>query len=165
MTADFMYGVVGLSGGTDIGPVMVTLGGTASRLLVDGFAGYTIVGDEHSVLAIEARGGVRYQRTDVEASVDVGGSTVTPPQILDTGRDVLVGARVFVRPSGRFLLSSTIDTGVLGTSTSTWSAAADAGSRIGSHVMMSLGWRSLTMEGSHVSMVMQGPRAAVQALF
>ena len=165
LSGDFMYGVVGLTGGTSLGPLMVTVNGTASSLLVDGFAGYTLAGDEHSVVSIEARGGVRYQRTDVSAAVDVGDSPVAQPALSDAGRDFLAGARVYVRPASWFYVSGAGDFGVFGTSNRTWSASADASARLGSRVVLSLGWRTLTIESPNVSMVMHGPRAALQLVF
>jgi hypothetical protein len=144
---------------------MVTVNGTASSLLVDGFAGYRVAGDDHSVVSLEARGGIRYQRTEVAAAVDLGGSPVASPAIVDAARDVLTGARVFVRPSSRLYFTGAADVGVFGTSNITWSASADASLQLGSRVLMSLGWRTLTIEGANVSMVMHGPRAAVQLLF
>lgn len=165
LAGDLMYGVVGLTGGNTVGPVMVGVNGEASSLLVDGFAGYTIAGDDHSPLAFEVRGGIRYQRTAVTAAVDISGMPVAQPAILDAGRDALAGARVFVRPTERVSLSATGDIGVIGTSTTTWSAAADASVRIGSHVSLSLGYRTLTLDRPHMSMVMHGPRAALQLLF
>jgi hypothetical protein len=165
LSGDLMYGVVGLDGGSAVGPLMVTVNGTASSLLVDGFAGYRVAGDDHSVVSLEARGGIRYQRTEVAAAVDLGGSPVASPAIVDAARDVLTGARVFVRPSSRLYFTGAADVGVFGTSNITWSASADASLQLGSRVLMSLGWRTLTIEGANVSMVMHGPRAAVQLLF
>jgi hypothetical protein len=165
LSGDLMYGVVGLAGGNSVGPVMVTVTGEASSLLVDGFAGYEIAGDEHSPVAFEVRGGIRYQRTAVLAAVDVGGTPVAQPAVVDAGRDALAGARVFVRPTDRVFLTGTGDIGVAGTSSTTWSAAADASVRIGSHVVLSLGYRTLTLDRPHMSMVMHGPRAALQLVF
>lgn len=164
-SGDFMYGVVGLAGGNSVGPLMVTVNGTASSLLVDGFAGYTLAGDEHSVLAFEARGGIRYQRTEVAGAVGLDGMPVASPGLVDAGRDALAGGRAFFRPSPRFSFSAAGDIGVVGTSNSTWSASADASVRVTSHVQLSLGYRTLTVERANVSMVMHGPRAALQLLF
>jgi len=165
VSGDFMYGVVGIDGGNSVGPLMVKVAGTASSLLVDGAVGYRLAGDEHSLMSFEARAGIRYQRTEVAAAVDVDGSPVMQPQIVDAGRDVLAGARVFVRPSSRFYLSTTADVGVAGSSTSTWSVAADASLRVTSRVLLSAGWRTLSIERANLSMVMHGPRAALQFLF
>jgi len=165
LSGDLMYGVVGLAGGNSLGPVMVTVTGEASSLLVDGFAGYTIAGDDHSPVAFETRAGIRYQRTEVAGAVDVGGMPIAQPGLSDAGRDVLAGARVFVRPSTRVFITGTADIGVAGSSSTTWSAAADATVRLGSHVMLSLGYRTLTIDRPHVSMIMHGPRAALQLAF
>jgi hypothetical protein len=165
LAGDLMYGVVGLEGGNSVGPVMVTVNGEASSLLVDGFAGYELLGDDRSPVAFEARGGVRYQSTAVTAAVDVGGTPVAQPAIVDAGRDALAGGRVFVRPTERVTITGTADVGVYGTSSMTWSAAADASVRLGSHVLVSLGYRTLTIDRPHMSMVMHGPRAALQLLF
>ncbi|MBX3158572.1 MAG: hypothetical protein KF773_21560 [Deltaproteobacteria bacterium] len=162
---DFMYGVVDVDGATDVGPLSVMLAGTASSLLVDGFVGYRLLGDVDSLLSLEARGGVRYQRTSIAGSVEVSGNNVSPPEYVDAASDGLAGAQVTLRPSRRFALSSTVDLGVFGASTNTWSAAADASVRITSHVLFSLGYRTLTTERANVHLVMHGPRAALQVLF
>ncbi len=164
-SGDLMYGVVDVNGGTTVGPLMVTLDGTASSLLVDGTAGYLVAGNDHSVLSLEARGGVRYQRTSVSGSVGVGGSPIASTEQNNAGADAVAGARVFVRPTNRFYVSSALDLGVFGSSNLTWSASADASVRITSHVMLSLGWRTLTMDRANVSIVMKGPRAALQLTF
>ena len=44
-------------------------------------------------------------------------------------------------------------------------AAADASMRVTSRVQLSLGWRTLTTDRAQVSIVMHGPRAAIQFLF
>jgi len=162
---DLMYGVVALDGAKEVGPLMVTLNGTASSLLVDGTAGYLLAGGEQSVLSLEARAGVRYQRTAIAGSVDVAGAVVAAPKYGDAAADALAGAHVVVRPLRRVHLSGTFDLGVLGASTSTWSASADAGVRVSKYVLLSLGWRTLTTERTNVSIVMHGPRAAVQLMF
>jgi hypothetical protein len=36
---------------------------------------------------------------------------------------------------------------------------------LSSHVLVSAGWRTLTMDRAQVSLAMQGPRAAVQLVF
>jgi len=163
LTGDGMYGVVGLDGGTAVGPLMVTLDGTASSLLVDGIAGYRLV--DRGPLALEARAGVRYQRTAIAGTVGIGGSDVASTEQVDAAIDAVAGGRVFVRPTGWFYLSSSVDLGVVGNSTLTWSAAADASVRVTSRVLLSLGWRTLTTDRAQVSMVMHGPRAAAQLVF
>ena len=165
LSGDLMYGVVAVDGQTAVGPLMVTLNGTASSVLVDGAAGYMLAGGDHSLLSLEARGGVRYQRTAVAASVGVAGADVSPPEQVDAGADAVGGARVFVRPSSRFYFSGTFDLGVFGASNSTWSASADASVRVTSRFLLSLGWRTLTIDRANVAITMRGPRAAVQLLF
>jgi hypothetical protein len=162
---DLLYGVVGLNGAKEVGPVMVTVGGNVSSLMVDGAAGYTLAGGEQSLLSVEARTGVRYQRTSISGTVDVSGADVSPPTHVDAAADLIAGAHVVLRPSKRFAFSGTIDLGVAGSSTNTWSATTDASVRLGSHVLLSLGWKTLTTERPNVSITMHGPRAAVQLLF
>jgi hypothetical protein len=162
---DLLYGVVDVNGARDVGPLMVTLSGSASTLLVDGTAGYLLAGGEQSVLSLEARTGVRYQRTAIAGSVDVSGSDVSQPSHVDAAADMLAGAHVVVRPFRRFSVSGTIDLGVFGASTNSWSASTDASVRIGKHVLLSLGWRTFTTERTNVSIVMHGPRTAVQLMF
>jgi hypothetical protein len=165
ISGDLMYGVVAVNGAREIGPLMVTADGTASSLLVEGAAGYLVAGDDHSLLSIEARGGVRYQRTEVAGSLGIDGSAVQSLTSVDAGGDAVTGARVIVRPWNRFYVSGTADIGVYGVSNSTWSASADASLRITSHVLLSLGWRTLTIDRASVAVTMRGPRAALQLLF
>jgi hypothetical protein len=162
---DFMYGVVGVGGGTDVGPLMVTLEGTASSLLVDGLAGYRVFGSERSLVSFEARAGVRYQRTEISGAVNVAGTDVSPSTYIDAAADALAGAHAVLRPHWRFYVSGEIDHGVFGASTKTWSATADAGVNITRRVQLSVGWRTLTTSRTNVSIVMHGPRAALQFLF
>ncbi|HWU87704.1 MAG TPA: hypothetical protein VN253_10540 [Kofleriaceae bacterium] len=162
---DVMYGVVAVDGAKEVGPLMVTLNGTASSLLADGTAGYLLAGGDQSLLSLEALAGVRYQRTVIAGSVNVAGVDVSPPAQVDAAADALAGAHVVVRPFRRFSFSGTFDLGVFGASTSTWSASADASARVSKHVLLSLGWRTLTTERPNVSIVMHGPRAAVQLMF
>jgi len=163
--SDVMYGVVAVDGSKDVGPLMVTVAGTASSLLVDGTAGYLVLGGDHSVLSVEARAGLRYQRTAVAGSVSLAGADVAQPRYVDAAADALVGAHVVLRPFDRLLFSGTADVGVYGASQRTWSASADASVRLTAHVLLSLGWRTLTTERPNVSIVMHGPRAALQLTF
>jgi hypothetical protein len=165
MSADLLYGVVGLEGAKDVGPLMVTLDGTASSLLVDGGAGYRVTGGDHSVLSIEARGGVRYQRTSVTAAVSVGGGEVGGTTQVQAGADALAGARILFRPSPRFSVSGKADVGVVGSSNLTWSVESDASVRIGSRVLLSIGYRKLTIDRANIAITMHGPRATLQLLF
>ncbi|MDQ3338358.1 MAG: hypothetical protein M4D80_24595 [Myxococcota bacterium] len=162
---DLLYGVVGVGGGTDVGPLMVKLDGTASSLLVDGIAGYRLLGREQSLVSFEARAGVRYQRTEISGAVNVAGTDVAPSTYIDSAADALAGAQAVLRPHWRFYVSGAFDHGVFGASTSTWSATADAGVRITSRVRLSVGWRTLTTTRTNVSIVMYGPRAALQLMF
>lgn len=163
--ADVMYGVVGLDGQREVGPFMVKLAGTASSLMVDGAAGYLVAGDARSAIALEARVGLRYQRTAIAGAVNVAGAEVARPTYVDAAADGLAGARVVVRPHGRLTLAGVADAGVVGASSSTWSAAADAGVRVTRRVLLTLGWRTMTTRRENVSIVMHGPRAAIQLTF
>lgn len=165
IASDFMYGVVDLDAAKTLGPLMVTVHGTARSLLLDGTAGYMLTGDDHSLLSIEARAGVRYQRTSVEAAVGIGGSDVASTEKVMAGADAIAGGRVVIHPFNRFYFSSAFDIGAFGSSSLTWSVAADASARLSSRLMLSVGWRTLTIEGASVSLVMHGPRAAVQLVF
>lgn len=165
LSGDLMYGVVGIDGGTALGPVMLTVNGEVSSVMLEGAAGYLVAGDEHSMLALEGRAGVRYQRTSIQASVGVAGAEAGPPESIDAGRDVLAGARLFFRPASWFYVTGVGDLGMFGTSTNTWSFTADANLKLASHVLISLGYRTLTIDRSNLSLVMHGPRAAVQLVF
>jgi hypothetical protein len=162
---DLMYGAASVTGSTDIASVMVTLTGNASSLLVDGAAGYTVIGDEDALFSLEARAGIRYQRTVVSGEVSGAGITLQVPDSADDGSDAVVGARAVLRPAHWLFFSGVADYGVVGASDRTWSASADASLRVSSHVLVSVGWRTLTMERALVSLAMQGPRAAVQLVF
>jgi hypothetical protein len=163
---DLMYGVVALDGAKEVGPLMVSLDGTASSLLIETTGGYTLVGaDPHALVSVEARAGVRYQRTAISGAVNVSGADVSNPSYIDAAADALAGAQVVVRPFSRFFFSGTADLGVYGDSTSTWSASADAGCHITKRLLLSLGWRTLTTERPNVSITMHGPRAAFQLTF
>lgn len=165
ISGDLMYGVLGATGSAGIGPVMTTLTGNVSSLMIDGAAGYTLFGDDDSLLGLEVRSGIRYQRTTVSGELDVGGYSLQTPEQVDAGSDALVGARGVVRPLRWLALSGMFDVGVFGVSSKTWSATADASVRVWSHLLISLGWRTLTMDRSQVSIVMHGPRAAIQLTF
>jgi hypothetical protein len=165
ISGDFMYGAAAVTGSTSIASLMVTLDGNASSLLVDGAASYQVIGDEDAVFSLEARAGVRYQRTAVNGEVDVAGFTLQTPESVDDGADAVAGARAVVRPAHWFFLSGMFDPGVFGASHSTWSVSADASLRVSSHLLVMAGWRTLTLDRSLVSLTMQGPRAAVQLVF
>lgn len=162
---DLMYGVVAVDGSRNVGPLMVSLSGEASSVLIDGAAGYTFYGDDHSLVALEGRAGVRYQRTGVSAQLGLSGATVTPPEQVSAGADALAGGHVVVRPRDWFYFTGTADLGVVGASSKTWSASADANVQLGSRLLLSLGYRTMTMDRSQVELVLHGPRAAFQLTF
>lgn len=163
--SDLMYGVVDVNGSTSVASVMVTLDGSASSLMIDGAAGYQVLGDEDAVFSLEARGGLRYQRTAINGQVSGLGITVMSPDSVNEGTDVLVGTRAVIRPTRWLSFSGVFDYGVAGASDRTWSLSGDANLRVSRHVMISGGWRTLTMERALISLAMQGPRLAVQLVF
>lgn len=162
---DLMYGAEAVNGSTSVASVMVTLSGNASSLLVDGAAGYQLIGDDDAVFSLEARAGIRYQRTEVNGQLAIAGFTLQSPDAVDDGSDALVGARAVLRPARWVFFSGVFDAGVFGSSNRTWSASADANLRVSSHFLVSAGWRTLTMDRAQVSLAMQGPRAALQLVF
>lgn len=159
---DVMYGSAAVTGSTRVASVMMTLTGSASSTLIDGAAGYQVLGDDGAPLAIEARGGVRYQRTAVGGELGIAGFALQTPTWIDEGSDALVGVRGVVRPRAWLALSGVLDVGVFGASDRTWSGSLDASLRVSSRVVVSVGWRTLTMERAQIRMEMRGPRAAVQ---
>lgn len=165
LSGDVLYGVLGLDGGTSVGPVMLTVSGEVSSVLVDGVAGYRIVGDDRSVFALDARLGLRYQRTTINAAVGVLGSELGTPGSVDAGREVLAGTRATLRPASWLSLTGAGDVGVYGTWVSTWSVTADANFKITSHVLLSVGYRTLTIDEGPVAVGLHGPRAAAQVVF
>lgn len=162
---DLMYGSEAVNGSTSVASLMVTLSGNASSLLVDGAAGYQLIGDEDAVFSLEARAGIRYQRTEVNGQLAIEGFTLQSPDAVDDGSDAIVGTRAVLRPARWVFFSGVFDVGVFGSSDRTWSASADASLRVSSHFLVSAGWRTLTMDRAQVSLAMQGPRAAVQLVF
>jgi len=142
---------------------MVGLDGKAGSVNIDGFGGYEVA--RYKMVSVEARPGLRYQRTSLHGTVEVAGATVKPPTSVSASLDALAGARVFVQPLAWLSFAGAADVGLVGDSASTWSASLDATVRIKAHVLLSLGWRTLTQESTSVQMVMHGPRAAVQLLF
>jgi len=77
----------------------------------------------------------------------------------------VIGTRAVLRPTHWLFFSGVFDYGVVGASNRTWSASADASLRVYSHVLVTAGWRTLTMDRAQVSLSMQGPRAALQLVF
>ncbi len=98
------------------------------------------------------------------ARVRVHVGVIADPAIVFGGSDALAGARVFVRPLRRVALCGAADVGVFGASSRTWSASLDANVRITSRFLLSLGWRTLTLERALADMTMHGPRATFQVL-
>ncbi len=164
LAIDLEYGVIGIDGSKDLGPVMATLDGNASSLSVDALAGYRLVGNDHSTFAVDVRAGVRYGRTVVAGSLAADGATVISAGTVETDAAALAGARAFARPLSWLWVSANADVGLFG-STSTWSAEAEADFRVTHHVMISAGYRTLTTDSAGVQLTMYGPRAAVQATF
>ena len=123
-----------------------------------------VAGGDHSLLSLEARGGVRYQRTTISGSVFVDESYVAGTTQIQSGTDALAGARVFLRPARWFSLAGKADVGVVGSSKSTWSASVEANLRVGSHVLLSLGFKRLTLDRADIAITMHGPRFMVQLL-
>jgi hypothetical protein len=162
---DLMYGAEAVNGSTTVASVMVTLAGNASSLLVDGAAGYQLIGDDDAVFSLEARAGIRYQRTEVSGQLAIAGFTLQSPDAVDDGSDAIAGTRAVLRPARWVSFSGVFDVGVFGSSQRTWSASADASLRVSSHVLVSAGWRTLTMDRAQVSLSMHGPRAALQLVF
>ena len=162
---DFLFGVVGVAGAAEVGPLMATLDGEASSLLIDGTGGYQLLGNDESMFSVEARAGVRYQRTAVTATIGFAGNTLNPLESVSAGGDAIVGARVWFKPFRRFYASGGADTGVYGVSSSTWSVSADATARVSQRMLVSLGYRTLTMERGYLALTMYGPRVAFQLLF
>lgn len=165
ISGDLMYGVAAVNGSTEVASLMVTLTGNASSLLVDGAASYEVIGDDNALFSLEARAGIRYQRMEVNGALDVAGFSLQSPDSIDDGTDAILGARAVLRPTHWLALSGMFDHGVVGASDSTWSASGDASLRVASHVLVTAGYRTLTMERARVSLSMQGPRVAVQLVF
>jgi hypothetical protein len=162
---DLMYGVVALNGSTSVASVMVTLDGNASSLAIDSAAGYQVIGDDDAVFSLEARGGLRYQRTVINGMISGAGITVLSPDQVNDGADVLVGTRAVLRPTRWLSFSGVLDYGVAGASDRTWSASADASLRVASFLRITGGYRTLTMERPLLNLTMYGPRVAVQLVF
>jgi hypothetical protein len=165
VAADFLYGVVDLAGNREVGPVMVSVDGTASSLLFDGAAGVLLAGGDHSILSVEARAGVRYQRTAVNGQIGLDNSPVASPTKVDAASDAIGGARIALRPFEKLAITGTFDTRMFGDSAQSWSGSGDASYQLGKRIMVSLGWRTLTTQRANLSLTMYGPRAAVHVLF
>jgi hypothetical protein len=162
---DVMYGAASVESSQDIVSVMTTLTGNAASLLIDSAVGYELLGSADKPFSIEARSGVRYQRTTVQGEIGAAGFTLATPEFVDAGADFVVGGRAAVRPAGWLQLAGAFDVGVAGKSDSTWSATVDATLHVSNSIMVSGGWRSLSMHRTNVSLDMQGPRVALQYQF
>jgi hypothetical protein len=165
ITGDIMYGAASVTSTANLGPVMAGLTGNASGLILDSQAGYQIVGNEDALFSLEARSGLRYERTTVSAGASLAGVMVTTPDFVESGMDLVTGLRGVLRPGRRFLFSAMFDVGVAGASASTWSATVDASLHLSSSMLLTAGWRTLTVERSNVTLQLSGPRVAVQWLF
>jgi hypothetical protein len=139
--------------------------GNAGTLLLDSAVSYELIGPDAALFSLEARSGVRYQRTTVRGELGVAGFTLQTPELVDDGADVVLGARAVLRPTHWSLLAGAFDIGVAGASDSTWSTTLDASLRVSSRVSLTAGWRSLTVHRSSVNIQLSGPRVALQLLF
>ena len=164
LMTDLLYAVVDVAGGNEVGGLMVTLNGSVSTFFLDGLAGYRFYGDDESLLSLEARAGIRYQRTVISGSVGLGNGGFSAPEIVSAGSDMLAGARVVVRPLSRLHFTGTFEQSLVGES-STWSAGAEANVRIASWLSLAAGYRTMTQQSGALSTVMHGPRAALQLEF
>ena len=165
ITGEITYGAAAFAASTEIASVMTTISGSAASLMVDSAVGYEVLGDDTSRFSIEARSGLRYQRNTVQGELGAAGITVQTPEIVDAGADVVVGARAVVRPARWLQVAGMFDYGVVGASDSTWSTALDASVRMSDRVLVTAGWRSLTMRRASVTIEMAGPRLAAQLVF
>jgi hypothetical protein len=164
VVGDMMYGVIGVNGMKELGPVNVLVDAEIKSLQFDGAAGVTVLGNNESKLALEARGGVRYQRTVIAGSLGTAEMPSAPIGMVTASTDWLAGARVFVRPTRRVFFTGQADIGLFGDSARTWSAAADASVHL-PYSLLSVGYRTMTTDSPYVSLVMHGPRIAIQASF
>ena len=162
ISADVMYGEAAIDGSTEIASVMATFTGKAGSLMLDSAVSYDVLGDDASVFSLEARPGVRYQRTTIQGQLSAAGIMVQTPEVVNDGTDVLLGARATLRPTHWAQLSGAFDVGVVGSSDRTWSYTIDAAVRVSSWLRLAAGWRSLTTQRSSLSVEMSGPRVALQ---
>jgi len=162
---DVTYGAAAVGASTEILGVMTSLTGYASTLLLDSAAGYELIGDDAAPFALEARSGVRYQRTTIHGELGAAGFTLATPELVDSGADLVIGARAVLRPHQAFELAGAFDVGVAGDSDTTWSATLDAALHVTKRLSFAAGWRTLTMHRSRVHLELSGPRAAIQYEF
>jgi len=84
---------------------------------------------------------------------------------ITSSKNLLAGARMFLRPLPWLFMSAELDHGVAGDSDETWSAMFLGNVRLGRHVQLSAGYRTLTTETAGTSIVMHGPRVSLSVLF
>lgn len=162
---DLTYGVVDMGFNENAGPVMATVQGTVNSTMVDAFGGYTVLGDEHSTISLEPRLGLRYSATEIRGAATVQDQTAAMLVSVTSSKDLLAGGRIFLRPLPWLFASAEFDHGVVGDAADTWSAMFLANAKLGRHVQLSAGYRTLTTETAGTSIVMHGPRVSVSVLF
>jgi hypothetical protein len=160
-----MYGAAAFDGSKEMLTRMTSVNANVGTLLLDYASSYQLLGDDSTMIALEARSGIRYQRTTIQGEVGGLGMMRKTPDIVDAGADVVVGARAVVRPMPSVELVGTFDVGIGGVSDSTSSKSLDATVRVSKSLSLTGGWRSLTMQRSLVNISLSGPRAALQYLF
>src|SRR5262249_227165 len=77
-----------------------------------------------ALFSLEARAGIRYQRTEVNGEVNVGGLVLQTPDSVDDGSDAILGTRAVLRPTHWLWFSGVFDYGVIGASDPTSSPSA-----------------------------------------
>lgn len=162
---DLTYGVIDMGFNENAGPVMATVQGTVNSTMVDAFAGYTVLGDEHAMVSLEPRLGLRYSKTEIRGAAEVEDQTAAMLVSIQASKDLLAGARVFLRPLPWLFASAEFDHGLVGDSADTWSAMFLANLKLGRHVQLAAGYRTLTTETAGTNLVMHGPRFSISVLF
>jgi len=162
---DLMYGESAFGVATERAPAMTTITGAAGALLVDAGLGYEVLGGEATAFSLEARYGVRYQRTTVRGELGAAKMTLKSPELVDDGADALVGLGAKLRLLPALQLAGTIDVGAVGASDRTWSVTVDGSLRLSNRFSLTAGWRTLTIQRSSVSQQLHGPRVALKYLF
>jgi len=162
---DITYGAAAVSASKQILGVMTTLTGNAGTLMLDSAIGYEALGGDDAWFSLEARSGVRYQRTSINGELSAAGFKVSTPDFVDSAADFVIGARGVLRPIHAIELAGAFDVGVAGESNSTWSATIDAGLHVTKNVLVTAGWRTLAVHRARVNLELSGPRAALQYQF
>ena len=124
-----------------------------------------MLGGDAEMFALEARSGVRYQRTTVQGELGAAGFALQTPEIVDDGADLIAGARAAVRPTRWLQVAGAFDVGVVGASETTWSTTVEASARVASWFSVTAGWRTLTLQRASVKQELRGPRLALQLVF